>query len=223
MNPIDIFLGLLQITLLDLALCTDNIGIIALATRNLNEKSAKLASLTGITAAILLRIYFAACISFFLRVKWLPIKLIGGLLLIKITFDLIKSKPSEEHLGINASNKFWDAVITVLIADISMSLDNVLAIAGASGGNIVLIFFGIIFNIPIIFFGSQFVMNLMKKNNIIVYVGGAILGYTSVKMVLEDYWFSQLISLTPVLNNIISISFALLIILYGLFITYKKQ
>jgi YjbE family integral membrane protein len=217
MNLINVLLGLLEITLLDLALCADNIGIIALATRNLDKKSAKLASFLGITGAIILRIYFAVCLSFFLKMSWLPIKLLGGLLLLKVTWDLIKNKPQKEQVHIKKSENFWDAVITVLIADVSMSLDNVLAIAGASNGNIALIFFGIIFNIPIIFFGSQFVMNLMKKSSLIVYISGAVLAYTSVKMILEDYWTSQIIVLSPILNTMVPLIAATLILFYGFF------
>jgi YjbE family integral membrane protein len=224
-NTTSFFLGILQITLLDLALCADNIGIIALATKNLNEKSARRASLLGIAGAILLRIYFAACISVFFKARWLPIKLLGGFILIKVTWDLIKPRsPKTKRHTLKESEKFWDAVFTVLIADITMSLDNVLAIAGASNGNIMLIFFGILLNVPIIFFGSQFVINLMKKSAVVVYFGASILAYTSFNMIIEDYWFNKIVHLNHLFASFIPISAALLTFLYGLYlIKYKKH
>ncbi len=208
-------LGILEIALLDLTLCGDNIGVIALATRNLPDKKAKAASLVGISGAILLRIYFAACITVFLRIKWLPIRFIGGLILIKVTWDLIKPQKEEMMRGVDESKGFWDAVISVIIADISMSLDNVLAIAGAANGNMLLITFGILLNIPIIFFGSQFVINLMHKYAIVIYAGGAILAFTSVRMILEDHIFMHYVHMPITLTHLLPIAMAVITLIYG--------
>lgn len=215
---ITFLLGVLEITMLDLVLCGDNIGIIALATRSLPKKQAKLAGLIGITGAIILRIYFAACISIFLRVKWFPIRLIGGVILMKVTWDLIKSNHEEEEYHGGDSHKFWDAVISVIVADISMSLDNVLAIAGAADGDMLLISFGILLNIPIIFFGSQFVVKLMKKNPIVIYIGGAILAFTSVRMILEDNLFKHYITISHSITTLLPWIAAGLTMTYG----YKR-
>jgi YjbE family integral membrane protein len=212
---ISFILGVLEITMLDLVLCGDNIGIIALATRNLPKKSAKLASLIGISGAIILRIYFAACISVFLRIKWIPLRLVGGLILAKVTWDLIKSNHEGEEYRGKENKRFWDAVISVIIADISMSLDNVLAITGAADGDMVLITFGILLNIPIIFFGSQFVVRLMKKNPMVIYVGGAILAFTSVRMLMEDNLFKHYITLAHNVDKILPMIVALITLVYG--------
>lgn len=212
---ITLILGVLEITLLDLVLCGDNIGIIALATRDLPKKSAKLASFIGITGAIILRIYFAACISVFLKVKWIPLRLIGGIILAKVTWDLIKSNHEEEEYLGKENKKFWDAVFSVIIADISMSLDNVLAITGAADGNMILIAFGILLNIPIIFFGSQFVVKLMKRNPMVIYAGGAILAFTSVRMILEDALFKHYITLADNVDKILPWIAAVITLIYG--------
>jgi YjbE family integral membrane protein len=143
-------LGTLQITMLDLALSGDNIGVIALATKNLPEKYAKKASVSGVIAAVLLRITFACFVTAIINIQWLPIKLIGGLLLVKITWDFIKPQEEEENTSVKVANRFWEAVWIIVIADVSMSLDNVLAIAGAANGNLWLIVFGILLNIPFI-------------------------------------------------------------------------
>jgi len=179
-------IGILQITLLDFALSGDNIGVIALATKNLSEDIAKKARVTGAAIAIILRIVFACGITFILAIDWLPIKLVGGLLLVKITWDFIKPNHHEEETEVKETSKFWDAITVIVIADVSMSLDNVLAIAGAANGNMLLIIFGILLNIPIIIFGSKLVADLMNKHKIVIYLGGAVLAHTSFKMVFED-------------------------------------
>ena len=177
----------LQIALLNIVLSGDNVGVIALAIRNLDPKQAKKISMIGITGAIVLRIFFASILTIIMNVEWLPIKLAGGILLLKITWDLINEDDGIEEEGtIKAEGNFWKAVTSIILADLSMSLDNVLAIAGAANGNVGLITFGIILNIPIIFFGSQFVADLMKKYKITIYIGGAILMHTALSMILED-------------------------------------
>lgn len=222
-NALVYLLGILQITFLDLALCGDNIGVIALATRNLSEKRAKTASIIGILGAIALRIYFACILTVFFKFKWLPIKLVGGLLLVKVTWDLIKPQhESEDHMYRNSEN-FWDAVLAVILADISMSLDNVLAIASAAQGDFSLIFFGILLNIPIIFFGSQIVVNLMRKYPITIYIGGAILAYTSVNMILEDYWFHKYNLIPKELSLVLPWAAAITALGYGLHIIKKSK
>ncbi|WP_094547823.1 TerC family protein [Petroclostridium xylanilyticum] len=216
-----IIIGALHITLLNLVLSGDNIGVIALAIKNLPQEYAKKASLIGVTAAIFLRVIFTSAVTFIMAIQWLPIKLVGGLLLIKITWDLIKPQHEQEqeqhHVAV--SNKFWGAVYSIIIADITMSLDNVLAIAGAAKGNIGLIIFGLLINIPIIFFGSQFVADLMKKYTFVIYIGGAILAHTAFGMILED----RLI--VPYIPHIIGMMVPWLIafatLLYGVYVIKK--
>lgn len=179
-------LGALKITLLDLTLCGDNIGIIALATKNLPPQYAKKASLLGIAVAVSLIITFACFMTVVMKVQWLHIRLIGGLLLLKITWDFIKPGQEEEDADIKVGTRFWESVGIIILADISMSLDNVLAIAGAANGQVLLIIFGVSLNIPILFFGSRAVAYLMNKYPIAIYIGGAILAHTAFSMILED-------------------------------------
>jgi len=224
MNSLFAFLvGALQITLLDLVLAGDNIGVIALATKNLPKDMAKRASIIGVFAAIGLRILFASLVTYIMMIEWLPIKLIGGILLVKITWDFIKPQKeeqiNEEEPEVKTSNRFWAAVGSIIIADISMSLDNVLAIGGAAHGHIGLIVFGLLLNIPIIFLGSQFVADLMKKHAIVIYIGGAILAHTAFGMILEDKL------LVPYIPHIIGIIVPLIIagitLLYGVYAIKK--
>jgi YjbE family integral membrane protein len=215
-------IGALEIMLLDLALCGDNIGIIALSTKNLPQRLARRASIIGIAGAIILRILFACGITLILSLQWLPIKLIGGLLLLDITWSFLKPHDSEKNLNIKKTNSFWDAVTIIIIADISMSLDNVLAIASAANGNVSLIVFGILLNIPIIFFGSQFVSNLMKKHAIVIYIGGAILAHTSFKMIFEDNIMTRFLNIPHTFIYGFPWIVALAIILYGIYVEKRK-
>jgi len=179
-------LGALKITLLDLTLSGDNVGIIALATKNLPDKLGKKASCLGIAAAVLLSIIFACFVTSIMSLDWLHIKLLGGLILAKITWSFVVHNEEGDEGNAKASSKFWEAVAIIIIADISMRLDNVLAIAAAANGHIGLIIFGVALNIPILIFGSRFVGNLMKKHKIVIYIGGAVLAHTSISMIFGD-------------------------------------
>lgn len=213
--------GALQITLLDIVLSGDNIGVIALATRGLPKTLAKKASVIGVSAAILLRIIFACLVTYILMIQWLPIKFIGGLLLIKITWDFIKPQAESDNTEVHSSSKLLTAVTSIVLADITMSLDNVLAIAAASKGNIILIIFGLLLNIPIIFFGSQYVAALMRKYSIVIYIGGAILAHTSFLMLLEDNLISTRIPHAIVVY--LPYVMAILTFLYGVYVTMIKS
>ncbi len=221
-NILPLFLGALQIAILDLTLCADNIGVIALATKNLPSSYSRKATIYGISGAIGLRILFACFMTILLSVSTVPIKLIGGLLLIKITWDFVKPETGEEESSnVKQANKFWEAVGIIIIADVSMSLDNVLAIAGAADGNVLLIIFGIALNIPVLFFGSQFVASLMKKYRIAIYIGGAILAHTAFKMIFED---SLVYSHIPHLFGVVfPWVMAAATLLYGVYVVKKSD
>lgn len=221
-NILAFLIGVLQITVLDLTLCADNIGIIALATKNLPVEYARKATIYGISGAIGLRIIFACFMTLLLSISTFPIKLIGGLLLVKITWDFIKPcDDNEECVNVKQASKFWEAVGIIIIADMSMSLDNVLAIAGAANGHLWLIVFGIALNIPVLFFGSQFVSNLMKKYRIAIYVGGAVLAHTAFKMIFED---SIVYSRIPHLFGLVFPWLtAVVTLVYGIYIVKKSK
>lgn len=216
-------IGVLQITVLDLTLSGDNIGVIALATKKLPAISAKKARLIGITGAIGLRVIFACVITLIMNIQWLPIKLVGGLILVKITWNFIKPECQKDDCDVKKQDKFWEAVAIIIIADISMSLDNVIAIASAADGDVLLIIFGILINIPIIFFGSQFVSNLMRNHPIVIYLGAGILAHTSFKMILEDNLTIKYVGLTPIVSLIIPWIFAIGILFYGYLIIKKSE
>lgn len=216
-NYISIISGIIKITLLDIVLSGDNIGIIALATKDLPKKLAKKASFIGVIFAIVLRIIFSCLITYILMIEKLPIKLFGGIVLIIITLDFIKPKGTNGTIKPKNIHSFWKAIYSIVFADLTMSIDNVLAIAGSANGNIFLIIFGLILNIPIIFLGSVYVANIMRKYPFIIYIGGAILAYTAFDMLLHDKIILSIIPEFFILY--IPYAIAIIIIAYGYYIT----
>lgn len=210
----------LQITLLDIVLSGDNMGVIALAVRKLPEKQAKIANIIGVAGAVLLRIFFASIITTLLLMEWLPVKLVGGILLLKITWNIINVKETDPGNKRSSSSGFWRAVYNIILADFSVSLDNVLAIGGIAKGNIVLVVFGLLLNIPIIFFGSQLVGKLIKKYKITVFIGAGILVHTAAGMILEDKIIAPLVS-RP-FAEIFPWLAAFLIIFYGIYVIKRE-
>jgi YjbE family integral membrane protein len=176
----------LQLTLLNLVMSGDNVGAIALSIRNLPVKQAKRANLIGLSGAVVLKIVLCFIISEIMLIKWLPIELLGGLLLIKIMWDMVKTEDEDSSNEVKSSNHFWKSVLNIVLADLSMSLDNVLGITGIAKGNIWLVSFGLITSMPILFFGSNLVTKLMNKYKIIVYIGAAILAHTAISMIESD-------------------------------------
>lgn len=216
-------LSIAEIMLIDLALCGDNIGVIALATKNLPKSHAKTARMIGILGAVIIRIILAYGVTLALTESNLHIKLFGGILLLKITWDFISANHSNESIRLNSNNRFWKSVFTIVIADVTMSLDNVLAIASAADGDFFLLAFGILFNMPVILLGSRLVVNIMKKYPISIYIGGAMLLHTSFKMIFEDNLTSIIISPLGQLSKVIPWGAALLCIIYGIVHTFSRK
>ncbi|CAI8757673.1 TerC family protein [Priestia megaterium] len=174
--------GLLQIIFLDLILSGDNAIVIAMAARNVPKNLQKRAILIGTGGAIGLRLLFAAIIVPLLKIPL--IGAVGGLMLVWIAYKLLAD--NHDH-GDNPQGgaTVWSAVKTIIIADAVMSLDNVLALAGVAH-EFVPIMIGVLISIPIIIWGSSFIMKAMEKFPIIIYAGAAMLAWSAGKMIVED-------------------------------------
>ncbi|QJP99311.1 MULTISPECIES: TerC family protein [Herbaspirillum] len=176
-----------QIILIDILLGGDNAIVIALACRNLPDKLRMKGIVWGTVGAIAIRI---ALIAFAVTMLQLPyLKLVGGILLLWIGIALLNEE--DEHTDINGSDRLWGAVKTVIVADLVMSLDNVIAIASAADQaagehQLLLVVFGIVVSIPIIVWGSTLVLKLMEKFPVIVTLGAALLGYIAGGMIFSD-------------------------------------
>lgn len=185
----------IQVILLDLALGGDNSIVIGMAAKNLPAHLQKKAILYGTGGAIILRFIMAFIVSWLFHVPFL--KTIGALLLLYIGIKLIGSSDGEEeeNIHVEAKETLWPAVKTIMLADALMSLDNVLAIVGATNNHWGLLMIGMLISVPIIIFGSTVVAKIMNTFPILVYVGGAILGWAAGGMVASDHYLAQYITI----------------------------
>ena len=179
------WISLLQIIWIDLLLSGDNAVVIALACRSLPENRKKLGIWLGAGAAVGLRIIFALVVTYLLGVPYL--KVIGGVLLFWIAIKLAVGE-EETHGNIEASTSLWKAVQTVAIADIVMSLDNVLAIAGVARDSMALLIAGLVISIPLIVVGASLITNLLTRFPILVWAGAGLLGWVAGEMLDSDPW-----------------------------------
>jgi YjbE family integral membrane protein len=177
-----------QIILIDILLGGDNAVVIALACRGLPPKQRRLGIIYGTAGAIILRVILIAFALALLAIPYL--KLVGGILLVWIGIKLMLPEDEGDHANINATDKLWGAVKTVIVADLVMSVDNVLAIAGAaeSAGShqLPLVIFGLLVSIPIIVAGSQIVLKLMDRFPMIITLGAMLLGWIAGQMIFTD-------------------------------------
>jgi YjbE family integral membrane protein len=181
-------LGIGEIAWINILLSGDNAVVIALASRSLPDRQRKFGILCGAGAAILLRIIFALIISEIMQVDYL--KIVGGLLLLWIAVRLAKGEVESER-PVAAHDRLWRAVATIAVADATMSLDNVIAIAAVAGGEHWLFIFGLVFSIPLIVVGSTLIMKVMDRYPVIVWGGAALLGWVAGEMIASDPAFSS--------------------------------
>ncbi|MDT9001011.1 TerC family protein [Paucibacter sp. APW11] len=185
----DFWLAVAQIIMIDILLGGDNAVVIALACRKLPPAQRRAGILWGTAGAILLRVVL---IFFALTLLQMPyLKLVGAALLLWIGVKLMLPEEGEGHGEIQASEQLWSAVKTVIVADFVMSLDNVIAIAGAAesaggGHEMILVIFGLLVSIPIIVWGSQLVINLMDRFPMVITIGAMLLGWIAGSMALTD-------------------------------------
>jgi YjbE family integral membrane protein len=185
--------NLIAIIIIDLVLAGDNAIVIALATKNLPKALQRKAIIWGTIGAIIIRTLMTILAVQLLKIPGLSA--LGGLALLYIAYQLITDNSDDHEEG--QSSTFWAAMRTIIIADAVMGIDNVLAVAGASEGNIYLVVAGLLISIPIVVFGSQLVLGLLQRFTWLIYVGGAVLIITGVKMVthekLLELWFNEIL------------------------------
>ena len=182
-NP-QFWVAVLQIIAIDIVLGGDNAVVIALACRRLPEKQRNLGIFWGVFGAIALRVIL---ISFALSLLAIPfLKIIAALLLMWIGIKLLQPEPDSNGHQIDASTTLLGAIKTIIIADAVMSLDNVIAIAGAAKDSIGLVIFGLVVSVPIIVWGSKLVMKLMDRFPIVIVLGAGLLGWIAGDMSVTD-------------------------------------
>src|SRR5689334_920920 len=174
----------LEIIVINILLSGDNAVVIALACRNLPPTQRRWGIFWGAIGAILLRIVLTFFAVSLLQLSWL--KIIGGVLLVWIGIKLITEEGGEGSADVKASDRLWSAVRTVIIADVVMSIDNVLGVAAAAKGSLLLLVFGLVVSIPLVIAGSQVILALIERFPVLVLAGGGLLGYVAGEMMVED-------------------------------------
>ncbi|MDE2578709.1 MAG: TerC family protein [Hyphomicrobiales bacterium] len=176
-------LQILQIIWVDLLLSGDNAVVIALACRALPERQRKIGVILGAGAAVALRVLFLFIVVQLLALPYL--RIVGGVLLLIIAVQLILGDEDSEH-DVKAQPNLIGAVTTIAIADAVMSLDNVVAIAGIARDHMGLMIFGVLLSIPFVVFGAGALMRMIERFPIIVWAGGALLGWVAGQMIAEE-------------------------------------
>ena len=207
-----------QIILIDILLGGDHAVVIALACRQLPPALRTKGIIWGTAGAIVLRVVLIAFALTLLQIPFL--KLVGAILLIWIGVKLLAPADDDEHGNIKASDKLWGAVKTVIVADLVMSVDNVIAIAGAAQGagqqhQMPLVIFGLLVSIPIIVWGSQIVLKLMDRFPMIITLGGMLLGWIAGTMAHTDPGIAPRLPVGTVWNYAFGAAGALLVLAIG--------
>lgn len=210
----EIWLALFNIIVADILLSGDNAVVIGMAARNLPKEQQKKAILFGAGAAVLLRASLTIIATYLLGVPLL--KAVGGVLLLWIAMKLLLEDEGENNTQISGGTNMKSAIKTIVIADVVMSLDNVLAVAGAAKGHMGLVLFGLALSIPIIMWGSRLVSLIMTKFPWLVYVGSGILGYIGGQLIAEDpIVFKNVLQSHEIYSTVIPIITAILVLGIG--------
>jgi len=208
---LDLFSKVLSIIVIDLVLSGDNAVVIGMASRSLPDESRRRAIILGGVGAVVLRIIFTAMAALLLDVPLL--QAFGGVLLIWIAFKLVR--PVDHTAHVSEASSLRDAIKTIILADVVMSLDNILAVGGAAHGDLGLLLFGLALSIPILLLGSAFVARMMGRLPILVYIGAAILVITAVRMFFHDDFVHRVYEAETLVVAIVAVAAALTVSAYG--------
>lgn len=214
-------LSWIKIVIIDLTLAGDNALVIAMAVRTLPPRQRRLGILWGALGAVVIRIVITFVAA---RILQLPLfQLAGGILLIWIAFKLLREDSGGETKGKHATT-LWEAISVIIVADLIMSIDNILAVAGASEGNAILLIFGLGLSIPIVVIGATFIATLLGRYAWLVFVGAGILGEVAGKMAIDDQYVRQTLGVASrPLEWGLRLGLAALIVLVGLYLSRKSQ
>lgn len=217
----EFWVALAQIMGINIVLSGDNAVVIALASRNLPPAQQKKAIFWGGAGAIIMRIVLTVVAVEMLAMPYL--KLAGALLLFWVAIQLLLPEKDHGDDAEGGSSDFMAAFRTILIADLVMSLDNVLAVAAAAKGNLTLLIVGLALSIPLIIFGSAFLLKVMERYPVIITFGAALLGYVAGEMMVGDPAVAEWVNTNAAfLHYAAPIGGAILVVALGKFLAKKK-
>jgi len=215
---LDLLTKLGAIIVIDLVLSGDNAVVIGMASRSLPPDARKRAIVLGGLGAVGLRIFFTALAALLLDVPLL--QAFGAFLLLYIAFKLVRPVGHEEH--VTEAHSLKEAVKTIIMADVVMSLDNILAVGGAAHGDLWLLLFGLAVSIPILLFGSSLVARLMGRLPVLVYIGSAILVLTATRMFFHDKIIHDIYEAPHIVVGLVAGILAALVCFYGWRLSQKQ-
>jgi YjbE family integral membrane protein len=187
--------ALLAIVVIDLVLAGDNAIVIALAARNLPKPLQRRAVLWGTVGAVVVRASLTVGVLWLLQIPGLM--LAGGALLMWIAYRLLTGDDGGREHDLAPAMGFWAAMRTIVIADAVMGLDNVLAVAGAAHGSMLLVVLGLLISIPIVVWGSTLILHWIERFPSILYIGGAVLAWTAAKMIVGEPMVEEELAARP--------------------------
>jgi YjbE family integral membrane protein len=185
----DFLSALAAIIVIDLVLAGDNAIVIALAARNLPKDLQRRAIIWGTVGAVVVRASLTVAVLWLLQVPGLMAA--GGALLAWIAYRLLTGDDGGREHDVAPAMGFWPAMRTIVIADAVMGLDNVLAVAGAAHGSILLVVLGLLISIPIVVWGSTLILRWIERFPSLLYIGGAVLAWTSAAMIVDEPFFQD--------------------------------
>src|SRR5689334_14934945 len=215
----EFWIRLLGIVVIDLTLAGDNALVIALAVRSLPPRQQFLGRVWGTAGAVGLLLAFIAIATWLLQVPFLQV--IGGLLLVWIALRLVRQSHDDggEHGHVRQGTSLREAVWIIMVADAVMSLDNVLGVAAAAHGDLLLVVVGIGLSLPLVVWGSGLLARLMNRFVWIIWLGGGILGYVAVDMMLHDAGLERWLGALPAWTRLLAIAVGIIVAVRGWWIT----
>jgi YjbE family integral membrane protein len=187
----EFFLAVMSIVLIDLVLAGDNAVVIAMAVKNLHGRERRMGIILGSGGAVVIRVICTFLVAQLLNMPY--VKLIGGAVIIWIAVKLLTEGTKEECHDKECSS-IWQALWIIIVADLSMGIDNMLAVGAASHGNLFLLLFGLLLSIPMVVFMSTWLSGLMDRYPIILWIGAGVLGKVGGEMMITDPWVHGLLN-----------------------------
>ena len=212
-------LGIFSVILIDIVLAGDNAVVIAMAAQTVPTDKRRKTIFFGAGFAVLLRVALAFFASQLLRFSY--VKLVGGLLILWIAVKLL-TEDAAAHESKYAAKSVWQAIWIIVVADASMSLDNILALAGVSQGNLFLLIFGLGLSIPLVIYASTLLARLMDRYPIIIYIGAAVLGKVGAELIFTDAVVRRWVHIPKMGIHGLEILFAVGVVFLGWYLSRKK-
>ncbi|MED4787803.1 TerC family protein [Bacillus atrophaeus] len=209
----DYLFSLLLIIGIDLILGGDNAVVIAMACRNLPEKQRQKAIIFGTFIAVAMRVVLTSAAVYLLKVPFLQCA--GGVFLLYLGYQLLIEKKDTQH--VKSSTSLWKAIRTIVLADLFMSLDNVIAVAGASHGDLFLVMVGLFVSVPIIIWGSKLIHIALNRVPLLIYAGSGLLAYTGGEMIVRDQKLSYFMAQHSLVETLLPVLTVVFVILASIF------